>query len=53
MVITLMNQDIHTTVPWVKNVAEAEETAGAVDLPHISSGQLDRLRELYNRDFRD
>ncbi len=53
MVFSLMNEDIHTTVPGVKNVTEAEETAGAVDLSPISSGQLARLRELYNRDFRE
>ena len=53
MVFSLMNRDIHTTVPGIKDVAEAEETAGAVDLPQISPGQLARLRELYNQDFRE
>ena len=35
MVFSLMNPDIHTTVPGVKNRAEAEEIAGCMDLgPH-------------------
>ena len=53
MVFSLMNPDIHTTVPGVKNRAEAEEIAGCVDLPPIPPEHLDRLRELYENDFRD
>ena len=51
MVFCLMNQDIHTTVPGVKNTAEAEEIAGCVNLPPIPEHHLSRLRELYSRDF--
>ena len=51
MVFCLMNRDIHTTVPGVKNVAETEENAGCIDLPPISALHMDRLRELYARDF--
>ena len=52
MVFCLMNPDIHTTVPGVKNTAEAEETAGCVDLPPIPPEHLARLQELYENDFR-
>ena len=52
MVFCLMNRDIHTTVPGVKNVSEIEEIAGCVDLPPISSEHLERLRELCNLGFR-
>ena len=51
MIFCLMNQDIHTTVPGVKNMAEAEEIARCVDLPPIPEHHLSRLRELYSRDF--
>ena len=51
MVFSLMNRDIHSTVPGVKNPAEAEETAGCVDLPRIPDDHLHRLQELYERDF--
>lgn len=53
MVFSLMNRDIDSTVPGVKNVAEAEETARCVDLPPIPEDHLRRLRELYERDFRE
>ena len=53
MVYCLMNRDIHTTVPGVKNVAEAEETAGCVDLPPIPPEHLARLQTLYDNDFRN
>ena len=53
MVFCLMNPDIHTTVPGVKNRAEAEETAACVDLPPIPPERLERLRQLYENDFRD
>ncbi len=53
MVFCLMNPDIHTTVPGVKNVAEAEETAGCADLPPIRPEHLARLQEMYESDFRD
>jgi hypothetical protein len=52
MVFCLMNQDIATTVPGVKNVAEIEELAGCVALPTIPPAHLMRLRELYARGFR-
>ena len=51
MVFCLMNQDIQTTVPGVKNTAETEEIAGSVDLPPIPEHHLRRVRELYSRDF--
>ena len=51
MVFCLMNRDIATTVPGVKNVAEMEELAGCVDLPPIPPQYLTRLRELYARGF--
>ena len=53
MVFSLMNRDIDTTVPGVKNAAEAEEIARCVDLPSIPEVHLQRLRELYGRDFRE
>ena len=53
MAFCLMNPDIDTTVPGVKNVAEAEEIAGCVDLPPIPASHLGRLRELYARGFRE
>ena len=52
MVFCLMNPDIHTTVPGVKNRAEAAEIAGCVDLGPIPAEALARLRELYENDFR-
>ena len=51
MVFLLVNQDTHTTVPGVENVAEAEEIAWCMDLPPIPEYKLGRLRELYSRDF--
>ncbi len=51
MVFCLMNPDIHSTVPGIKNVSEIEEIAGCVDLPLIPREQLERLRELYCRGF--
>jgi aryl-alcohol dehydrogenase-like predicted oxidoreductase len=53
LVFCLMNRDIHTTVPGVKNQAEAEEIARCVDLAPIPAAQLTRLRELYDTGFRD
>ena len=53
MVFSLMNPDIHTTVPGVKNRTETEEIASCADLGPISASHLDRLRELYQRGFRD
>ena len=53
MVFSLMNPDIHSTVPGVKNRAEAEETAACVDLPPIPPEHLARLQQLYENDFRD
>jgi len=51
MVFCLMNRDIATTVPGVKNVAEMEELAACVALPPIPPPHLARLRALYARDF--
>jgi hypothetical protein len=51
MVFCLMNRDIATTVPGVKNVAEIEELAGCVALPPIPPAHLTRLRALYARGF--
>ena len=53
MIFCLMNPDIHTTVPGVKNRAEAEEIAGCVDLPPIPPEDLSRLQDLYDRGFQD
>jgi len=53
MVFCLMNQDIATIVPGVKNVAEMEELVGCVALPPIPPQHLTRLRELYARGFQD
>ena len=52
MVFCLMNRDIATTVPGVKNMAEMEELAECVALPPIPPPHLTRLRELYARGFR-
>ena len=51
MVFCLMNRDIHTVVPGVKNVTEAEETAASVDVPPIPEHHLERLQELYRTGF--
>ena len=53
MVFSLMNRDIHTTVPGVKNYEETDEIARCIDLPPIPSHHLARLQELYDHDFRD
>ena len=53
MVFSMMNRDIHTTVPGVKNVAEIEEIAACADLPPIPAGHLARLRDLYEKGFRE
>ena len=52
-VYCLINEDIHATVPGVKNVAETEEMAGCIDLTPFSPAQMTRLGELYNKGFRD
>ena len=52
MVFCLMNRDLDTTVPGVKNVAEMEELAECIALPPIPPPHLTRLRELYARGFR-
>ena len=51
MVFCLMNRDIHTVVPGVKNTIEAEETAASVDVPPIPEHHLERLRGLYRKGF--
>jgi len=51
-VFCLMNEDIHTTVPGVKNQAETEEMAGCIDLASFSEAQMTRLKELYFKGFR-
>ena len=53
MVFSIMNRDIHTTVPGVKNVAEIEEIAACSDLPPIPAGHLAQLRDLYEKGFRE
>jgi len=53
MVFCLMNRDIDTTVPGVKNVAEIEELAACIDLPAIPLSHLERLETLYRRGFHD
>ena len=52
MVFCLMNRDIHTTVPGVKNQTEAEEIARCIDLAPIPPAHMTRLRELYGKGFR-
>ena len=52
MVFCLMNRDIHTTVPGVKNQAEAEEIARCVDLGPIPPAHMTRLQELYDKGFK-
>ena len=51
MVFCLMNRDIHTVVPGVKNVTEAEETVGSINVPPIPEHHLQRLRDLYRTGF--
>jgi len=51
LVFCLMNGDIHTTVPGVKNQAEAEEIGNCINLPHFSTTQMTRLRDLYHNGF--
>jgi len=53
MVFCLMNRDIATTVPGVKNVAAMEELVACVALPPIPPPHLARLRALYARGFQD
>ncbi len=52
-VFCLMNRDIHTTIPGVKNHAETEEMADCIDLDPFSPAQMTRLRELYFNGFRN
>ena len=51
MVFCLMNPNLHTTVPGIKNAAEAEEIARSPDLPPIPDNHLAQLAELYQQDF--
>ena len=51
-VFCLMNEDIHTTVPGVKNQVETEEMADCIDLAPFSEAQMTRLKELYFKGFR-
>jgi len=53
MIFCLMNPNIHTTVPGVKNRAETEEIAGCIDLGPIPAAGMIRLRRLYSDGFRD
>ncbi len=53
MIFCLMNPNIHTTVPGVKNQAETEENAGCIDLGPIPSTGMIQLRRLYSDGFRD
>ena len=52
-IFCLMNRDIHTTVPGVKNQAETKEMAGCIDMEPINPAHMTRLRELYYKGFRD
>jgi aryl-alcohol dehydrogenase-like predicted oxidoreductase len=51
-IFCLMNRDIHTTVPGVKNQAETEEMARCMDMDPIGPAHMTRLRELYFKGFR-
>ena len=51
MIFCLMNPNIHTTVPGVKNQAETEEIAGCINLGPIPSASMIRLRRLYHDGF--
>jgi aryl-alcohol dehydrogenase-like predicted oxidoreductase len=51
MVFCLMNRDLATIVPGVKNVAEMEELVACVALPPIPPPHLTRLWALYARGF--
>ncbi|MDA1128405.1 MAG: aldo/keto reductase [Chloroflexi bacterium] len=53
MVFCLMNPNIHTTVPGVKNQAEIEEIAGCIDLGPIPSANMIQLLRLYSDGFKD
>ena len=53
MVFCLMNPNLHTTVPGIKNATEAEEIARSPALPPIPDNHLAQLGELYRRDFRE
>ncbi len=53
MVFCLMNPNIHTTVPGVKNRAETEEIAGCIDLGPIPPDNMIQLRRLYHEGFRN
>ena len=52
MVFCLMNPNLHTTVPGIKNATEAEEIAHSPDLPPIPDNHLAQLDALYRQDFR-
>ena len=52
MIFCLMNPNIHTTVPGVKNRAETDEIAGCIDLCPIPSAGMIQLRRLYSDGFR-
>ncbi len=51
MVFCLMNRDIDTSVPGLKNVTEIEELVGCIDLPPIAASHLERLQTLYAQSF--
>ncbi len=53
MIFCLMNPNIHTTVPGVKNRAETEEIAGCIDLGPIPPAGMIQLRRLYSDGFRN
>ena len=53
MIFCLMNDDIDTSVPGVKNVSEIEELAGCIDLPYLPPQHIARLRKLYALNFQD
>jgi hypothetical protein len=38
-------------IPTITSEAELEEYAGAADVPELSGAELDRVGELYERNF--
>ena len=51
IIFVLMNQDIATVVPGVKNLAELEEAAACADADPLSPQAMASIAELVERDF--